>query len=68
MYSRTCGRDDQQGAELSKFVVDVLKKKGLQCFMTRQLMGRGYQRSLKKSAGNKIEVVVSEGVIRVSGL
>ena len=59
---RTCGRDDQQGTELSKFVVDVLKKKKIAILNDKTTYGQGLAEEFKKSANNKIEVVVSEGV------
>lgn len=59
---RTCGRDDQQGTELAKFVVDVLKKKRVAVLHDKTTYGQGLSEELKKSAGNKIEVVVYEGV------
>jgi len=59
---RTCGRDDQQGTELAKFVVEVLKKKKVAMLHDKTTYGQGLSEEFKKSAGNKIDVIVYEGV------
>jgi branched-chain amino acid transport system substrate-binding protein len=59
---RTCGRDDQQGAGLAKFVIETLKKKKVAVLHDKTTYGQGLSEEFKKAAGDKVQVMIYEGV------
>lgn len=59
---RVCGRDDQQGKVAAEYVTTVLKLKKVAVLHDKTTYGQGLADEFRKALGNKVQVVIYEGI------